>query len=117
MGAKVATSNALAGTQVAVASTYKTLVNAYASSTTSLRRGKIYDLLIGTNGTPADNYMEWDISKFSATAVLTGTAVTPNPLDGADGAFLGVSFANATTENTYVNNGTGSSYFYIGINQ
>src|SRR5262245_14043214 len=117
MGAKYATCNALGGTQVAVSSTYKTLLNAYSSATTSARRGKIYDVLVGTNGTPADNYMEWDISRFSATAVLTATAVTPNPLDQADAVFLGVSTANATTENTYVNNGTGASMFYVGVNQ
>ena len=115
--ANVATSNALGGTQVAVSTTYKTQVNVYSSSTTSARRGKVYDVLVGTNGTPADNYMEWDISRFSATAILTGTAVTPNPLDPADAAFLGVSVANATTENTYVNNGTGASVFYVGVNQ
>lgn len=117
MGSKVATSNSLGGAQFGVASAYHTLVNVYASSTTSLRRGKVYDLLVGTNGTPADNAMEWDVSRFSATAVLTATAVTPNPLDPADGAFLGVSTANATTENTYVNNGTGASVFYVGVNQ
>lgn len=112
-----ASSNALAGTQVANSTSYKTLLNAYASSGTQLRRGRIFDLLIGTNGTPADNYMEWDISRFSATAILTATAVTPNPLDAVDTAFLGVSTANATTENTYVNNGTGASVFYVGVNQ
>lgn len=115
--ARYATSNSLGGTQVAISTAYKTLVNAYSSSTTSARRGKIFDVLVGTNGTPADNYMEWDISRFSATAILTATAVTPNPLDPADAAFLGVSAANATTENTYVNNGTGASVFYVGVNQ
>lgn len=112
-----ASSNALGGTQVAVSTSYKTLVNVYASSATQARRAKIYDVLVGTNGTPADNYIEWDISRFSATAILTATAVTPNPLDVADAAFLGVSTANATTENTYVNNGTGASVFYVGVNQ
>ena len=115
--AKYITSNSLGGTQQAVSSTYKTLLNAYASSGTAVRRGKVYDVLVGTNGTPADNYMEWDISRFSATAILTATAVTPNPLDAADAAMLGASYANATTENTYVNNGTGASVFYVGVNQ
>lgn len=115
--ANYATSNSLGGTQQAVSSTYKTLLNVYSLSTTSARRGRIYDLLVGTNGTPADNYMEWDISRFSATAILTATAVTPNPLDIADAVFLGGSTANATTENTYVNNGVGASVFYVGVNQ
>ena len=114
--ANFATSNSLGGTQVAISNAYKTLINAYGGATTQ-RRGKIYDVLVGTNGTPADNYMEWDISRFSATAILTGTVVTPNPLDTADSAYLGASVANATTENTYVNNGTGASVFYVGVNQ
>ena len=33
------------------------------------------DLLIGTNGTPADNYLQWDVSRM--TAVGTATSVTP----------------------------------------
>lgn len=115
--ANYSTSNNLAGTQQAISSTYKTLLNVYSSSTTSARRGKIYDVLVGTNGTPADNYMEWDISRFSATAILTATAVTPNPLDVADAVALSASYANATTENTYVNNGSGASVFYVGVNQ
>lgn len=115
--ANFAASNSLGGTQQAISGTYKTLLNMYASSTTALRRGKVYDLLIGTNGTPADNYMEWDVSRFSATAILTATAVTPNPLDAADSAFLGVANANATGENTYVANGVGASVFYVGVNQ
>lgn len=115
--ANYVTSDSLGGTQQSVSGTYKTLVNVYASSSTALRRGKIYDVLVGTNGTPADNYMEWDISRFSATAILTATAVTPNPLDTADSAMLGVSTANATAENTYVNNGVGASVFYVGVNQ
>lgn len=113
--ANFATSNALGGTQLAVSGTYKTLINAYAGATA--KRGKVYDVLVGTNGAPADNYMEWDISRFSATAILTGTAVTPNPLDTADAAMSGVSVANATTENTYVNNGVGASVLYVGVNQ
>lgn len=116
--AKYATSNNIGtggGTQVALTTAYKTLLNAFSGATTQ-RRGKIYDVLIGTNGTPADGIVEWDISRFSATAILTGTTVTPNALDPADSAFLGVSVANATTENTYVNNGASASVFYVGVN-
>ena len=70
------TSDSLGGTQQAVSGTYKTLVNVYAGST--VRRGKIYDILVGTNGTPADNYMEWDVSRFSVTISISATAVTPH---------------------------------------
>ncbi len=108
------TSNSLAGTQQACSATYKTLVNVYASSGTALRRGKIYDLLVGTNGTPADNYMEWDVSRFSVTISISATAATPSPLDTADSAMLGVSLANSTADSTYL---TGASVFYVGVNQ
>src|ERR1700693_4837718 len=53
------------------ATTYKTAVVTYNTSTNSnpnytgapsaFRRGKLYDLLVGTAGTPADNYMEYDV--------------------------------------------------------
>jgi len=76
---------AITGTQSTVSGSYKTVLDVFATSG-SLRRGKVYDLLIGTNGTPADNYLQWDISRLTADG--TGTAVTPNPLDPADVAAL-----------------------------
>ena len=91
-------------------STATTATNGWAGN----RRYKITDIIIGTNGTPADNYMQWDISRFSATAILTANAVTPSPLDQADAACAAASYANATTENTYI---TGLSVFNVGVNQ
>lgn len=109
--AKYADNNALGGSQQAISSTYKTLLSIFATSG-SLRRGKVYDVLVGTNGTPADNYMEWDISAMTVDG--TGTAVTPNPLDPADVACLATSKANYTAEPTVTAN---SSRFYVGVNQ
>jgi hypothetical protein len=83
-----------------------------ASSTTALRRLKVYDILVGTNGTPADNYMEWDVSRQTANG--TATAITPNPLDPADAAAVGVANANYTAEGTIT---ASSSLFYVGVNQ
>lgn len=105
------TGNDLAGTQQAVSTSYKTLVALWAVTAT-LRRNKIYDVLVGTNGTPADNYMEWDISR--QTADGTATSVTPTALDPADGAFSGASKANYTAEGTIT---AASSVFYVGVNQ
>lgn len=110
--ARYATSNTIGGTQQAVSTSYKTLVAAFASSGTAVRRGKVYDVLVGTNGTPADNYMEWDISR--QTADGTATTVTPLAIDPADSAMLGVSKANYTVEGTITAN---SSVFYVGVNQ
>jgi hypothetical protein len=109
--AKFAIGNDMAGTQQAISGTYKTLAAGWAV-TAALRRQKVYDLLIGTNGTPADNYMEFDLSR--QTADGTATAVTPTPLDPADGAMAGSSKANYTAEGTIT---AASSCFYIGLNQ
>lgn len=103
------------GTQQSMTTTYKTLVATYASTTgtTSLvRRGKVYDILIGTNGTPADNAMEFDIARL--TAPSTSAFASANPLDPADAAAASGSIANSTTEGTYTSSG---QVWYVGINQ
>lgn len=103
------------GTQQSMAATYKTLISVYASTTGTaslVRRGKVYDVLIGTNGTPADNALEFDIARL--TSPSTSALVTANPLDPADaGAASGV-VANSTTEGTFSSSG---EVWYIGINQ
>lgn len=99
------------GTQQAVASTPKTLIGTYGSTTAPVR-GKVYDLLIGTNGTPADNTTEWDIPR--ATTSVGGTVATPQALDPADAASTSVITVNSTTEGTITAN---SDVFYVGVNQ
>jgi hypothetical protein len=110
--AKYAIGNDLGGSQQAIAASYKTLVSMFAT-TGSLRRGKFYDILIGTNGTPADNFLEWDISRMTADG--TGSSITPNPLDPADAAALGSAKANYTVESASIT--ANSSLFYVGVNQ
>lgn len=103
------------GAQQAMTTTYKTLCAVYASTTgtTSLvRRGKVYDVMFGTNGTPADNAMEFDIARL--TSPSTSALVTANPLNPADSAMASGSIANSTTEGTFSSSG---EVFYIGINQ
>jgi hypothetical protein len=97
-----ASSNLIAGTQQAMTTTFKTLLRIGAASAVSLQRGKIEEFLFGTDGTPADNAMTADVSR--ATAAGTESAVTPNKLDPADGAFLGAVAANATAEPTITAN-------------
>ena len=82
------------------------------AATASLRRGKIYELELGTTGTPADNYLEYDVSR--QTAAGTVTAATPNPLDASDGAAGTVAGLNATVEGTVT---AASSVFYVPVNQ
>jgi hypothetical protein len=98
------------GTQSATSSSYKTAIIITSSATT--RRTKWFDILVGTAGTPADNYMQFDVSR--CTSVGTSTAFTPLPLDPADAAALSAAGVNATAEGTVTAN---SSMWNVGINQ
>lgn len=109
--ADFAINNSLGGTQQNVSSTYKTILTVTAAASNA-RRGKVYDLLVGTNGTPADNYMEYDISRQTASG--TATVITANALDPADSTLTSLCAANATAEGTVTAN---SSVFYVGVNQ
>jgi hypothetical protein len=102
---------AITGTQASVSGSYKTVLDVFAT-TAALRRGKVFDVLIGTNGTPADNYLQWDISRMTADG--TGTAVTPNALDPADAAASATAKNNYTAEPTVTAN---SSLLNVGVNQ
>lgn len=70
---------------------------------TTTARGFIYDLIIGSDATPADNAAEYNLQRF-ATANGTGTAVTPQPLDAADGAAELDATEAHSTEPTYTAN-------------
>lgn len=109
--ANYALSNVNAGSLQAVSSSYKSLVGIAATSG-ALRRGKVFDILIGTTGTPADNPMQWDMSRM--TVAGTGTALTPVSLDPADVAALSTGTSNYTVEPTVTAN---SSVFNVGVNQ
>ena len=102
---------AITGQLAAVSGSYKTVLDVFATSG-ALRRGKVFDVLIGTNGTPADNFLQWDISRMTADG--TGTAVTPNPLDPADVAALATAKSNYSAEPTIT---ASSSLFNVGVNQ
>lgn len=116
-------------TQQAVSATYKTLFavgNSTASTTVvgagGLRRGKLYDILIGTNGTPADNFLEFDVARitFGTTpAGITTTLITSISslfgLDPADNAgFVNAAIINSTAE---VGITVATEAWYVGINQ
>jgi hypothetical protein len=75
------------------------------------RRNKIYDVLIGTNGTPADNFMEFEIAR--VTTASTSTTVTPPPLDPADAGAVSTVTVNSSTSGTI----SVPDLFYVGINQ
>jgi len=101
------------GTQQATTTTYVgALLGLSCVTTTQVRRFKIYDVLIGTNGTPADNFVEWDISRI--TAASTTTVLAAQPLDSADAAATTNATVNSSTFGTIT---SGSNVFYVGVNQ
>lgn len=114
--------------QQAISATYKSLAVVATSTSatgtnTGLRRGKIYDMLVGTNGTPADNFMEFDacrINAASSTAITTGgvlplSSISSNLLlDAADGSPVAWITINSSVE-TYTTNPI--ELWYVGINQ
>ncbi len=105
-------SSSSGGTQQPTAAAYTGAILGLSSSTTTARRFKIYDVLIGTNGTPADNFVEWDISRITASSTTTVLAATA--LDSADATALTVATVNSSQFGTIT---TGSNVFYIGVNQ
>jgi len=55
--------------------------------TATARRLKIYEAIFGSEATPADVAILWEIGRLTV-APTAGTAVTPAPLDPADAASL-----------------------------
>ena len=109
--ARYSASNTIGGTQQALSTAYKSLV-VLTAATATLTNAKVYDFVLGTNGTPAENVIEWIVER--QTAAGTATAITPNALDGANRAAGTVGAANATVEGTITAN---SAVFYAGVHQ
>ena len=76
------------------------------------RRLKLYDLLVGSEATPADNPFTWLIRR--CTTVGTATAVTPQALDPADPASICTANENYSAEPTITAN---SELLDIPLNQ
>lgn len=91
--------NGMAGTQQALTTTYKTLWDLTAATgATTLRKGWIYDVTFGTDGTPADNSVTYVINRQTTTG--TRTSATPAPLETTDAAALLTAGVNTTIEPT-----------------
>lgn len=97
------------GTNDVVASPGITALGVEGVTTT---RGKIYDLIMGTLGTPADNALEWLIRR--ATALGTSTPYTAVLLDPASPVALVQAGVNHTVEPTYA---AASELLRMGLNQ
>jgi hypothetical protein len=99
-------------TQQNLTSTYKTMIvigNSTATTATNgwagNRRYRITDIIIGTNGTPADNEIEWDlvlVTLGTTPSGITGTLISSVSsnfnLDPADVTFQGAVQINSTGE-------------------
>jgi hypothetical protein len=86
---------AISGTR-AVSSPTKTLLALTGGTTT---RPVVFDVLVGSTATPADNALEFILQRY--TAAGTSTSVTPTALDSGDPAAIATAGANHTVEPTY----------------
>lgn len=62
-------------------------------------RPKVYDLIVGSDATPADNAAEYVLQRYTAAGTATG--VTPKALDPGDPASLAAAGEAHTVEPTY----------------
>lgn len=63
-------------------------------------RPKIYDVILGGEGTPADNSLKVLFQRFTVAGAMTGsTAFTPVAIDPADPAALASAFVGQATAN------------------
>jgi hypothetical protein len=114
--------------QQTITTTYKTIC-AVAASTISnntsgnlgLRRGKVYDILVGTDAAPGDTYIEYDVARATIlTAANTWAGSLSSfssaiALDPADGPCNGMIFANSSAETNVAQ--VGPDIWYVGVNQ
>lgn len=99
------------GTQQSMTTTYVGALLGLTGANAAPRRIKLYDILIGTNGTPADNFIEWDVSRI--TVASTATSVTPPPLDQADAVSVTTTTVNSSQGGTI----SVPNLWYVGVNQ
>jgi len=105
-------------TQQAMTTTYKTIVLVGVGSSVSgsgfpsggavspynPRRGKIYDILIGTNGSPVDAVQQWDLARATtmlSSEVFIGAVSSVSSalaLDPADGLIAAFAIVNSSAE-------------------
>jgi hypothetical protein len=113
-------STAGAGTQQATSAAYQTIIVGTCNSTTAgagstvantFRRGKWYDILVGTNGSPADNFMEFEVARVTTQSTATNFAAPP--LDSADQGHITSVVANSSSFGTV----SVPNLWYIGMNQ
>jgi len=103
------TSNTQAGSQQAISTTHKTQVNLTAATAT-LTSASLVAFDIAADSAPADNLLDWDVSRTTTTG--TGSAATPSPTDSSRRAAGTVSTVNQTVEPSF-----GVSLWAMPLNQ
>lgn len=87
-------------------------VGSVTADATRPRRFRLFDVLVGSEGSPADNAFLYVFQR--ATAAGTSTAVTPRNLDPADATTELDAGQNHTVEPTYT---ASTEFLYIPVNQ
>jgi hypothetical protein len=87
-------------------------VGSMTSDATRPRRARVYDILLGSEASPADNAFLWRFRR--CTAAGTSTGVTPRNLDPADATTEFDAGQNHTVEPTYT---AGSELLEVALNQ
>lgn len=91
-------------------SSNKTLVTVIGATTV---RPRVFDIILGSQATPADQAAEYSIKRFTA-AGTAGSSPTPNPLDPSDVASVATAGITHSAEPTYT---AGSTLLDINLNQ
>ena len=87
------------GTAQNMTTTYKTNVDLTAATgATTLRRGWVYDMMFGADGTAADNVVVYKADRQTTTG--TRTSAVPAPLEAGDAACLLTAGVATTIEPT-----------------
>ncbi len=102
------------GFQGTMSTGYKSTAITWGSSVP--RRVKWYEIIVGAVQVPnaTDCAIQLDVSRFTTTTGLAGSAFVPNPTDFADAACQVLAAVNVTTEAVLV---ASSSVLNFGLNQ
>jgi hypothetical protein len=86
---------------------------------TGLRRGKIYDILVGTNGTPADTYVEYSCARATVgtTVVWLGSVSSVSSAYAMDLGDVGHSAFVVMNTSAQTNIVANTEVWYVGVNQ
>jgi hypothetical protein len=103
---------AASGVSGALTTTVKTALGVQQPASTLKGRIELYQLILSSAATPADNSIEWIVQKTSTAG--TSTAVTPTDVDDASNTAVGAAGQTFTAEPTAVSN---TILLDIGLNQ